>query len=239
MNNTHKKLKTKLKFIFFWIFLILSFSFFATLLILEANGLYFNAKNYSIQKTGLISLNGMPKNDIKFYLNDKLLKTSFPVRITKIFPGRYELLITKDGFYDWRQAWVINPNQAFENIKVVLFYKQPKIVSIDENKISLPRVQDKFKTQSTGINVKNESEIWIKENILTRFSGKITGAIITSDSFHIIFQENDELKVMDIDGTNINSLVKLTNIDPTSFYNAQNKLVYIDNGKVFEAQISE
>ena len=225
-----------IKFILIWIVLITSFLFFAVILILEANGLYFNPKSFKIQRTSLIILNGTPKN-VDIYINSKKKTETFPIRFNKLFPGYYDIKVKKQGYQEWNKTFGLNPGQAIEQDEIILFLSKPIIVKLTDNKISLEKIKEKYTLQSDGLTIKNNNELWLDDKFITRFSNSIGAAILMKDENHIVFQIGTEIRVMEIDGTNNIKLLDLSKSDNTYFYISGDKLIFVNNNDLFETKV--
>ncbi|MBM2820846.1 MAG: hypothetical protein HW405_606, partial [Candidatus Berkelbacteria bacterium] len=68
-----ERIRKKILSIIFWGFLFVSFVFFATLIILKANGYQLNWNNWNIIETGMIVIDGQPK-DVDIKMNQKYFK---------------------------------------------------------------------------------------------------------------------------------------------------------------------
>jgi len=60
------------------------------------------------------------------------------------------------------------------------------------------------------------------------------GAVLMRDSNHIIFQIKNEIRIMEIDGTNNVLIYKLKTADKTIFSLNGNKLTLLDGGELFQ-----
>lgn len=225
----------KIYFGFFWTILIVSFVFFATLLILFANGYYFNLRTFHLQKTGMIVLKGNPAQ-VTVTVNAKSHPSNFPIRLTRLFPGRYDIKISKDNYHTWEKIFQIEGGQAVVKENINLFLQEPIIKEKSRATDEIQTIEKNFKAESNNLTLK-DNEIWRGESLVTRFSQKILGAILDESSSHIYVQLSDEIRVIDNDGSNNILLLKLQNSQPTAFSVSGVKLDYIQNGAAFEAKI--
>jgi len=228
-------MKKRYKFILFWIFLTISFSMLAAVLILEAYGYRFNRDTWKLESTGVILLDGQPRQ-VKVTVNGKANEDiTLPVRLPKLLPGQYEISIGKTDYQTWTKTLSLSGGQAIDEDKIQLFYANPKITE-STKRLTLKELQSDFKSQSSNIEVKN-NEIWYDEKLVTRFSQKPLGVILTNDRNHFIFQLNKELGVIELDGTNYHKLAALPGGETIAFALYADKLVYASGGKIFEADI--
>ena len=118
-----QKLFKRFLFIIFWLILIISFCFFAILIILKANGYEINLKSRKIIKTGMIILDGDPKN-AAIYLNQEKLLMNLPGRITHLTPGNYEITISLAGYNSWQKSITVYSGKAsvYQNITLLLHF---------------------------------------------------------------------------------------------------------------------
>ena len=119
--------------------------------------------------------------------------------------------------------------------------REPKITDITD-KNTKEKIIDQAKSQTGTLRIK-DSEIWLNEKFLTRFSQPVLSAILTSDDSHVVFQIGKDIKVMDVDGSNIINLIELENAQKSDFalittnFIIEDKLIYTDGNKIFEAKI--
>jgi len=230
-----KEHKVKIQAVLFWIFLISSFLVFAWVLILEASGYRMNWSTLKLTPTSLIMLDGQPKS-VQIKINGQVNKGGFPFRLAKILPGQYEINVSQDGYADWNKTFRVEPGRGVSFDKINLFLLEPKTTDVTDE-YTVDNLKKDFQNQSSQLTIKNNNEIWIDDELITRFSQSIMGAILIGSRTHIIFQTGAELKVMEIDGTNITNLVKLPNEDPVSFALYGNKLVHQEQDKILETQL--
>lgn len=227
-------MKKQISFIFLWIFLIVSFSMLAIFVLYEANGYRLNRNNWHLELTGLIALDGQPKQaDIS--LNGELVSNNLPFKLQKVFPGAYLISVTHDNYFTWKKIVKITGGQAYENKKVYLYYAKPEIKETTRT-IKASDIKNDAKNQGSDLTISN-NEIWYKEKLLTRFNEKMSGVILTDDRAHIIFQVNKEIRVMDLDGSNNTKLFDLLNSDPHDFALYSDKILFVEGEKIKEAKI--
>lgn len=228
-------MKKHFKFIGLWAFLVVSFSILASILILEVNGLYFNPKNWQIQSTGLIYLQGYPK-DVALSLNGQVKNVVLPEKMEKLFPGTYEIKVEKENYVPWTKTVLLKGGEAFVNKKIWLFLAKIEPQEINNNRTTIDSLKKNFESRANDLLIK-DNEIWFDDELVTRFSGKLEGAIFMSDAYHIIFQVDDEIRVMDIDGSNNIALIKLKKPEKSYFEVYSKKIIFTDDGKIYEAVI--
>jgi predicted XRE-type DNA-binding protein len=233
---TRKKIKKVAISIVFWAILIISFCFFAFLIILKANGYQFDYRYWRIEKTGMIILDGQPKNvDIK--LNQKYL-SDFPERISNLSPGYYSINIFKDDYHSWQEDIHLEAGQAVAREKIVLFYQEP-IENKNYQQIPAATILDEYQSANKKLIVKDR-EIFYQDKLISRFSQDIDSAALTSDGNHIVFQQNNGLHVMDINGTNNITLFNLSSSEPIifTFRESGKVIIYLDAGQIYAKTIT-
>jgi hypothetical protein len=87
--------------------------------------------------------------------------------------------------------------------------------------------------------VSNGYEIWVGEKLVTRFSEPILNVSWYPDLSHIIFQEGNEIRVIDKNGKNDTLLIKMNQSGPARFTvgGKGEELYFVDNGKYKVAKI--
>lgn len=230
-----KSIKKRILFGIFWVVLIVSFIFFATVLIAYANGYHVNIKNFHLQRTGMIVVDGQLKT-VKIYVNTQEYVTSLPVRFSRLAPGRYDVKVTSSNYQDWEKVVNLSGGEAVNLSNVVLFLQVPQVSKSPADQSIENRANSNYLNQTAGIAV-NTNELRYQDKLITRFSQTILGAIYDSNSDHFYLQLNDELRAIDIDGSNNRLLIKLSSAEPVKFYLNGNNLYYISNNELYQVKI--
>lgn len=208
-------------------------------LIFYSQGLRINFKNFKIYKTGLIYLMVNPVPD-KIFIGDKEYngKNEF---YSNLVPGDYRVKVTKDGFVDCNYAVEIKPEVVTSYGNVVLFKNNPVISDlVDQSKIDYLNSPDSSLVENARNKLAyNKYEIWMNNNLITRFSEPINNVSWYPDYAHIVYQKANQIRVIDEDGFNDTELVNLTSNTSTKFaVGGQGKeLYFVDNGQYKKAQI--
>ena len=224
-----KKLQKKIGIYLFWFILITSFCFFAVLIILKANGWQLNHRNWNLVQTGMIVLNSQSQSTT-VKVNGKIYESNYPIKISNLSPGYYDVQVTAEKYQGWQKTVEVKQGFASINDNIVLFLESPSETDVPSN-ITLENLQKG--TPKPELEVR-QKEIFYQGNFVTRFSEDIVMATLYTDNHHIIFQFADELRVIDLDGSNNKLLAKLTSIEPTSVsFDDNGKIIYfIDQNKV-------
>lgn len=225
-----KKFKQKISIAIFWGILIISFVFFATLIVLKAHGYQLNWKNWQIIKTGMIVLNGQPK-DVNIRVNQKFL-ANFPEQISNLTPDNYNIVISKNDYQSWQKNIMVEPGQAEVYENIVLFLQKPIDKAVPEN-ILPEKILTEYQNRSQDLKVA-ENEIFWQEKLISRFSNKVLSVSFYPDSQHIVFQQNREIRIIDLDGSNNVFLFNLDSSEPSvfTFRDDGKTIIYLDSGAI-------
>jgi hypothetical protein len=230
-----KSTRTQISFIILWAFLIVSFSAVAIFILYEANGYRLNRQTWRLEMAGLIALDGLPKQQVEVKVNGRVKSNVLPFKIAKVLPGSYYIEVSKPGYSGWSKNVRITEGQAHEERKLYLYYSNPSINLSTSNR-TVETVKNDAQKQSTNIAI-IDNEIWYQEKLLTRFSQAPQSAIISDDKYHIFFQVGNELRVIELDGTNNTKLFDLPTSEKVTFVDYSNKIVFVDQEKVYEVEV--
>ena len=227
-----------MKTFIFWLIVLVSFAVISATTVLLASGNKINFKAKKIQKTGLIVLDSEP-SDANISLCGEVQDNKTPFRKRYIEPGNYLIQVTKDNYILWEKSVQIGEGQAYTNKDIILFLINPTVEEIKNQKDidEFNAILETDRTKNQGIEIK-DSEIWVDDQIVARFSTPILNAIWYNDN-HILFQKNDEIRVIEKDGSNDTMLVKLSDLRPTNFttINSYKTLIFKDGELLKSAKI--
>lgn len=120
------------------------------------------------------------------------------------------------------------------NVKDAKFFMGGKaLFYFNDNEIWAYYIEDKISQP-----IKSQGE----NDLLTRFSGKISNIYLYSDDEHIFFQENNELKFAELDDRDRRNIFDvLNNTDNREIFYARgrNALYYIKDNKIFKIDLKE
>lgn len=233
----------KKNYILKYIVYVLIIGLTSTYLIMLSYGYRINFQAKKIQKTSVIYLASLPRS-VNVYINNKLLSDATPLRYTYVFPGYYDVKLEKEGYYDWEKSFNVIPDYISQDSDVIMILKdRPETEILDndkENYLKELQSEDKQKNASKGLEVKNGSEIYINDKYVTRLSSEIKNIVWYADNQHIIYQADDKIYFMDIDGTNSKLLVQLPGKDKSEFISTSEGryLVYKYQDKIVRVQIT-
>lgn len=230
-----KRNKRKIYFAIFWAVLVVSFAFFATVLILMANGYHLNRGNFTLEKTGMLVINGK-ENNVLINLNGKVKPANLPAKYYKLFPGRYDLRITKEGYHGWGESFDLTGGQAVILNNIDLYLIDPKVTNQGADEKIINRIKNGFELQKKQIKIKN-NELWYDAKFVTRFSQPILGAIFDPSTKHFYVQLDREIHALEQDGGNNTLLTTLQNSNPVVLSSNDDELQYIENGSSFSVDL--
>ncbi len=212
----------------FWSILIVSFIFFSTLIVLKANGYQLNVKTGKFIKTGMIVLDADPQGTIK--LDGKVLrKQGYPNRIGNLIPGSYDIEVGTPNYQTWEKTIAVSFGQAsvYDHIKL---FRQSALDTNAPSDLTLLELTTESKNYQGNLQVIG-SEVFLNDTLVTRFSQNVSTAVLFPDDYHLVFQIANEIRVIDLDGSNNKLLFELPNDLPTqiSFRQGGNLVIYWDN----------
>ena len=215
-------------------------AFLAFSILYYAEGYRINRRNFRVAKTGVVFLASYPKG-ASVYL-DGVLEDSKTPYTNNLLPGFYYVVIKKSGFQDWSTSFRIDAGFVDSYKSIIMFKSEivPQRLN-DQAKIDMVNSpSDALAVSSSDrLLVNNDYEIWQGNNLITRFSEPILGAKWYSGRGHIVFQQANEIRVIDKNGSNNILLVTLKDDQPTAFAISSNgnELYFYDSGQYSAATI--
>lgn len=201
-----------------WRFTILAFFIFvflltAPLVVFNARGYQFNFEEKKLINTGGVFLKSTPKK-ASIHLNNKLVKVQTPTIISGLTPGEYLIELELGGFYSWQKQLEIESGMMIKQDNILLLPKKPKTTPISE----LPTIIEKSDKKENKLKY-DDHEIWLESDnkndqdeeeikLITRYAEKIKQAFLYKDQEHIIFLVGNQVKFIEIDGSNIIDFIK-------------------------------
>lgn len=182
----------------------------ALIVLAYAQGNRINFKRLKLIKTGLISVEYVPK-DSTVFINGKQAKNakSFARNLT---PGNYTFKISKETYTMWQLELNIAPESVNVYKNVVLFKSKPAINLLsDARKIALLKSPTEVLVGAGdpyGL-FANDYELWVRDRVIARFSTPIRQAEWYSDNYHILYQQGKEIRIIEKNGTNDTLLITL------------------------------
>lgn len=220
-----------------WLLFLLVIVAIAGYLILIANGYQVNFKTFRIAKTGMIFLKSNP-SQVSVNVNNQLKSTNTPYRETNLWPGRYDVKISQENYQDWQKSLEVEEGLISAQEYIKLFLANPKPLETTEaEKSSFQELLKEWPAK--GLEIKNDSEIWFNDILVTRFFKPVKAVGWYPDLRHIIFQLDNEIRIMDADGTNNIKLAQLSSSETSEFipYDEGETLLYKDGEDIKKIQI--
>ncbi|HSX42053.1 MAG TPA: PEGA domain-containing protein [Candidatus Saccharimonadales bacterium] len=94
--------------------------------IVWATGLRFDKATGSFETTAVIAVNNS-LSDVTVALNGKVVGNATPITLDGLPGGRYDLAITRAGFYPYDRIFQLSPGQAGVVKKAILIAQEPQI----------------------------------------------------------------------------------------------------------------
>ncbi len=237
MNNSRTKRLPKI--ILGQSFVMLIILLISTYLIVYSMGYKINLSSRKIIKTGMIVLSVNPKPD-SITINGE----SKPVKIDNSYvlaPGYYDILVKKEGYHDWSVRSLVAEEMVNYYSPTMLFKDKIKLEELTEvSKINYLNSPTSTLAENAPKGLKyNDYEIWIDDNLITRYSKKINVVIWYPDYHHLAYQQGSEIRIVDDMGLNDTLLVNLPDASEAKFtFGGKKKELYIyQSGKYYLAQI--
>lgn len=205
-----------------------------------AEGYRFNVKNFKIIKTGVLYLSSQPKS-ATIYINDKKLKGTTPFA-KNLTAGTYSAKVELAGYKTWSTSFRIDSGLVSEFDQIILFKENPEISNLsDQRKINYLNspVENLAILNSKNYLEENGYEIWQNNVLVTRFSEPVDSVLWYPGLKNILYQQGDEIRIIEISGANDTLLVKLSGTDSTRYMvnNAGDELYYLDGDQYKMARI--
>ncbi|MEI8143689.1 MAG: PEGA domain-containing protein [Candidatus Berkelbacteria bacterium] len=212
----------------------------AAFLISYAAGYRFEPENLSFAKTGVIYLDS-DASGAKTFVNGVDENKKFPFALN-YKAGVYNVEIKLDGHQPWQKTLHVEAAGVYSFNNIVLFDSSPVVTTLsDQRKIDqIVTPNDVFVQAAKKKLTYNNNEIWVDDKIVSRFSSNISNVRWYSDLQHVMFQQGDEIRVIDLDGSNDKLLVTL-NSDSSSMFTLGNRgseIYFIDAGSYKMAVIN-
>lgn len=233
--------------VLFYIVIVVLFVVTSTFIVAVTNGYLFNTNLRRFEKTGIISLaTKQPPVEVKINGKVKVYKKS-PITLSYLLPGYYDVEVKKDGYLPWSKTVYVHSGEVVSNPSVVLILAESSPSLADERQIAILRSQVPAREMDFDI---RGTEIWVKPivrtypfiaagdtySLIARFLSPIVSARWLPGKGQLLFQVDDEIRIIDRDGANDLVVAKLSAAIPTLFttVNDGKTLIYQDNGQVFQ-----
>lgn len=180
-------------------------------------GYQIDFKNMKIYHAGVLSVSFTQLGN-HVYVNgeDKGATVSYA---ENLLPGQYEIIAKKDGYKIWNQTVKLSQDEVKVFKNVTLFKESPEVTVVtDQDQINMINAPyDGFVRNPKNDLISNGYEIWANGNLVTRFSTQISNVTWFPTLEYIAYQQADEIRIIEKNGTNDTVLVKLSSGDPAKF----------------------
>ncbi len=240
MVNNDRRTKLFMKILFGQLAVGAVITFLALSVLFYAEGNRFDFINFRTIKTGLISIEYLPK-DSEVFINDKKIQVG-KTFAKNLRPARYSFKISKNTYKTWQIDLNIDSKSVNVYKDVVLFKDHPVVEELTDNrKMSLlngPSDQLASRSDRNGL-FSNGFEIWVEQKIISRFSTPISQVIWYSDHTHVLYQQGREIRIIEKTGLNDTLLATLSGESPTKFQinSDGSELYFLDSGDYKIAKI--
>ncbi len=197
-----------------------------------AEGYRFDLATFKIVKTGVLYLEFEP-HDVTVSWNNtsKGESSSFVENLT---PGFYSVSVAKPDFVTWKASLQVTSQSVNDYSRIVLFRSKIATSNLtNTDKIALLTAPtDVLASNAPDQLLFNDHEIWIGNQLVTRFANPIQNAVWYPDLYHIVYQQGKAIRVIESNGQNDTLLATLSNDTPTIFAigNRGSELYFQDGG---------
>lgn len=215
----------------------------AYVLVASANGLLFNFQSGTFQQTAIINIT-TKQTPVTIQINgEKELYKKSPINLAYLFPGLYDVTVEKPNYFSWSKTIHVSAGEAVVNPFVELFLFDSAALPATATERLTVEKEVLVPFLDSDLDVRG-NEIWAKQiartypvtvvdnqyTLVGRFVSSVPRAVWLPGKTHIIFQLDNEIHIMDRDGTNDHTLVTLSSDSPTLFVTTGNKeaLLYQD-----------
>jgi len=215
--------------------LILLFIVCAGSIIFGAAGYRIESKSRKIYQTSMVVVKSQPRDAT--CILDGVEQAGMSVwRISNVAPGNHKISVAKEGYQNWMQTFAVTAGETKIYEDIVLFLRNPTPIASEKN--NNQNLFNKLLEQNVDdrIIVKNETELWYNDELVTRFSQKVAGIKLYPDNRHVAYISKRELHIIDIDGSNDMAIIKLPS-DNYMFLDSGATVVYIDGEELKSAKI--
>lgn len=192
------KLRIFYKVISILFYVVLMFAT-AVLVIDYAAGYRYSFANHKVYQVSVVHLISDPAAKVVVNGITTEKKTPKPIYLE---PGRYNIEIKNEGYQSYFTSLELKSGELLERKDIVLFKSEivpdiSKSDSVDNGQF----INDSLINGGSLI-ISNNHEIWSNGKLVTRFSKNIFKAVYYSNQNYIIYQNDDEIGAIRIDGTN-------------------------------------
>lgn len=230
---------------------VLTFLILTSLIIIGANGYRFNFRTGTFQQTGIISITVKPEKVLVTLDDLPTEKDKSPVKLSYLLPGRHTVQIEKPGYITWAKTIQVGSGEAivYPFVRLFLSDTKPVLATLAQETLLQARLDVPL---DPDIDIRG-SEIWVKpisrtypikvasneHALVSRYASPVGKVIWLPGKTHIIYQVDNEIRIMERDGANEIAIAKLSKSDITNFTvtNDGKYVIYQDDQTVWQKQI--
>lgn len=186
-----------------------------------ANGYRVDYRNFRIEKVGALIINATP-SIVTLKVDEDTYEINALTNIISLSPGRYELVVSRSGYKNWVNSVRIESGQGVLFDDIFLFLENPELIT--ERQATPREVEDavpnpslKYENGELRLITEDEGD----DTLVTRLSREILAAQLIDDN-HIVFQVGQELRVIEVSGSNDTIILNLGSEDPVKLMSRQN-----------------
>ncbi len=185
----------------------------ATVVLLLANGYSLSRATWRIERTAVISLDGLPRKAL-VQLDGTTVSHKLPTTVRFVSLGNHDIQVSAPGYHSWRQSVRFQPGDALVNT-VIRLWLDPAVEGapseVTATLQTTPLVSD-------GLTIVGNELYRVERSIprlITRFSSPLGSAVLSGDRSHVVVQSGREVVAMELTGANTTKLFTLQSDTPT------------------------
>lgn len=171
------------------VFFIALFLILAPGIILYTSGYRYDWQYGLLRETGAINVDIYP-NTASVYINDAKIKSGMPVRLNDRVPGKYKILISNEGYFDWQKEVVVKNKQTVY-IKDISMLRTdtPQAIVSDKNIVSMELSPDnKYLVYAERVNTTTIAHLY---NLADGTDATLTALVSDREGMKIEFAPNN------------------------------------------------
>ncbi|MEI6499103.1 MAG: PEGA domain-containing protein [bacterium] len=185
-------------------------------IIYYAQGYRFNYRNFRIIKTGIVNVTSTPR-DAEVFVDGKIKskKTPYYVNLTA---GPHTVSIKKEGYYDWQTTYMVEAEMVnvSKNILLIKNNISPQVLTDTKKLAALHAPVDMLAKKLSNDLSYSDYEIWVEDDLIARFSTPISHVVWLPDYAHIVYQQGNQIRVIEASGQNDTLLIEMKNSNITN-----------------------
>ncbi len=172
---------------FIFLFFVGLFFVISPIIIMYTSGYRYDFQNGLLRETGSINIDIVPTT-AEVYLNNVKLKSSIPVRLNNLAPGKYIVTIKNTGYLDWQKNIEIK-NKETVYIKDIVLLKRNEPTSIHDGIVQETVISNNGQFLIYSVVQNNKKEIWQK-NLKNNELSMVENGFFATETLKISFMPN-------------------------------------------------